>query len=126
MTITITLPLPHKNLSPNARCHWAAKAKAAKMARYDAKRATLRAIALLDLDGLPLWKSATVQATFYKRTSHVTDSDNALASLKNAFDGLADAGLIANDRGLTHLPVKFAVDKNDPRVELTVTKGDAQ
>ena len=32
----ITLPWPHKGLSPNARLHWAAKAKLVKAAREQA------------------------------------------------------------------------------------------
>jgi Holliday junction resolvase RusA-like endonuclease len=47
-----------------------------------------------------------------------------LSSLKAAFDGLADAGLIADDSGLTHLPVIVKVDKLNPRVELHIVEGD--
>lgn len=38
------------------------------------------------------------------------DRDNLLASLKAAFDGIADAGLVENDAGLTHLPVHIVID----------------
>ena len=34
--MNIELPYPDKALSPNSRCHWSQKAKAAKKARSDA------------------------------------------------------------------------------------------
>lgn len=112
----ITLPLPNKNLSPNARCHWRVKAKATKRARADACIA-----GYCECRGSrPRWSSATVQATFFFRSKIRRDRDNLLASLKAVFDGLADSGLIANDSGLTHLPVKIEIDKADPRVELMI------
>jgi hypothetical protein len=39
----LVLPWPSKDLSPNARKHWAAKAKAAKAARYMAGVVTMAA-----------------------------------------------------------------------------------
>ena len=118
--IEIVLPLPHKNLSPNARCHWRAKAAATKKARSDASWAALAGIADRNWNQ-PLWGTATVQATFYFRDKRRRDRDNMLSSCKAYFDGLADSGLIANDSGLTHLPVKVEIDKANPRVVLTVT-----
>ena len=119
-SVTIELPLPHKNLSPNSRCHYMAKATATKKARRDARHASALAWYQWAIIA-PQWAEATVQATFYFKDRRKRDRDNLLASLKASFDGLADSRLIANDSGLTHLPVKVDVDKKNPRVVLTVT-----
>ena len=129
MKLTITLPLPHKSLSPNytVGSRGARLGKAAKIKKYrmDAMHAGAAEIADAGYD-LLLWKEATVQATFYHKDRRRRDSDNLLGSLKSAFDGLKDSGLILDDSGLTHLPVQKLVDKANPRVELTVweTKAD--
>jgi hypothetical protein len=124
LRLVVDLPLPAKALSPNARVHWRTKANAKAKARGDAKLAALSAIREQKSAGLP-WESVTVQATFYKRTRHKIDLDNAIASLKASFDGLQDAGVIANDSGLIPLPPVFEVDKDDPRVVLVVEPTNA-
>jgi Holliday junction resolvase RusA-like endonuclease len=72
------------------------------------------------------WPSAKVRAVFYFRDHRKRDRDNALSSLKAHFDGLADAGLISNDSGLTHMPVVMNVDKSNPRVVLLIEKEETQ
>lgn len=128
-TYTIILPLPHKHLSPNARPHWRAKAKATKAARWTANTETVKEIlihAIFSTDQssmrLPRWKTATVLIRAYFKDARKRDKDNIQASCKAYFDGLADAGLIDNDSGLTHLPMVVAIDKKNPRLELVVTK----
>lgn len=114
--IKIVLPLPFKELSPNARCHWAAKAKSVKNYRLIAwGQSKLE----LPKRHKP-WMEAEAQATFYHKSSRKRDRDNALASLKSAFDGIADAKVIRDDSGLTHKPVVFAVDKSNPRVVIVI------
>jgi len=99
--VKIDLPLPPDEVYPNARPHWSAKSRATKKQRQ-AAAILARQATQFRCYGFP-WKAATVQATFYR--GRRIDTDNALASLKASFDGLADAGIIANDSGLTHLPV---------------------
>lgn len=99
--VNIDLPLPPKEVHPNARCHWRPKAAATKSQRQ-AAAVLARQATQFACYGFP-WKAATVQATFY--TGRRRDADGCLSSLKASFDGLADAGVIANDSGLTHLPV---------------------
>lgn len=65
-------------------------------------------------------ESATVQATFYHKDKRRRDGDNLLAMLKPVWDGMVDAGVFVDDSGLTHLPVVKLVDKDNPRVEITV------
>lgn len=117
-SITITLPLPVKELSPNAREHWAVKAKAKKVARNTAWAATKEL-----LNGRrPLWVNAMSKCVFYFKTSAKHDSDNALSSCKALFDGIVDAGLLMDDVGLGHYPVEIRKDAKNPRVEITITE----
>lgn len=112
----LTLPLPAKELSPNARVHWAKKAKAAKSQRMGAQ---IRA--MLAANGrTPCWTRAQTRAVFYFPTNRRRDMDNAQAALKAAWDGIADAGVIANDSGLVHLPPEMRIDKANPRVEISI------
>lgn len=119
--MTIILQLPPKELHPNARTHWRVKAlhtKAYRLAAALSAKTWIRS----GMGSMPTrWPAATVEATFYFRDARRRDRDGMLSSLKAAFDGLSDAGLIADDSGLTHLPVVVAIDRRNPRVELNVT-----
>lgn len=90
--LAITLSLPPCELSPNARPHWTAKARAAK--RY-------RQIAWLSALAVRLnhpMQAARITTKFYFADRRQRDPDNLLASLKPAFDGLGDARVVTNDR----------------------------
>lgn len=115
-TIVLLLPLPSKALSPNARVHWGALARAKRIYRSTAWALALEYTACRR----PRHARATVQATFYHRTARRRDGDNLLASLKAAFDGIAEAGIVANDSGMTHLPVIQKIDARRPRVEIVI------
>lgn len=115
--ITVTLPLPDKCLSPNARVHWSTKARHVKAYRNSAH---VQCIANR-VNGLK-WMRATYKARFYFPDARRRDADNAIASLKSALDGVADAGLIVNDSGLWPERPEFHTDKANPRVEITFTK----
>lgn len=122
--LIVTFCLPPKELSPNVRCHWAKKMRIVKQYRYDCGIAAKCAI--MDLPGTsgPRWESAQIQVTYFRTTrhpQHAIDHDNAISWLKPGLDALQDASVIANDRGLTFLPVKFDYDKAHPRVELEIT-----
>jgi crossover junction endodeoxyribonuclease RusA len=81
----ITLPWPPKELSPNARMHWARLAKAKKAYReacaWSAKQQGAKTIAA---DKLHL------TLTFYAPTKRAFDLDNALSRCKAGLDGLCD------------------------------------
>ena len=117
--VTITLPLPPKSLSPNWRGHWRVKAKAVKDYRF---LSAYRTEVALYPARRPLWPAATLQATFYHAQKRRRDPDNLNASLKSAQDGLVDAGLLVDDEHVTHLPTKKLIDRDCPRVVLTITK----
>ena len=114
LLLVIVLPLPPRELSPNARPHWGAKGRAVR--RY---RETAYLSSLAGRPGRPM-QAAKVTARFFFRTRRRRDRDNLLASLKAAFDGIADARVVANDAGMIHMPVEQYVDRIDPRVEIVV------
>lgn len=113
--VTLVLPLPDKACNPNARCHWAVKARAVK---------SLRAAAFAEAAATKVYfKHPVISAVFYHRTRRTRDRDNAIASIKGV-DGLADAGLFSNDSLVHWGSVTFDVDKVNPRVVLTITEGE--
>jgi Holliday junction resolvase RusA-like endonuclease len=124
MNIRITLPLPPKELSPNytvgSRGQRLGKAAKTKKYRWGAKVATV--VETAGKRGMSHWPAAEVQCTFYYKDTRRRDKDNALASLKAAFDGIADAGLVGDDSALTYLPVKMLKSKENPRVEIEITR----
>lgn len=62
----------------------------------------------------------TVRPIFYWPDLRRRDRDNAMASLKPVWDGMEDARLIENDRGITALPPVFGLDKKRPRLHVEV------
>lgn len=117
MSLTLTLPLPPRELHPNARVHWRPKAAATAGYRLLAKARSLEA---LGRTRQPRWPAAFAQAVFYVKDRRRRDRDNLAAALKAAWDGIADAGVVENDAGITHLPVRIEVDRANPRVMITV------
>jgi len=81
-----TIPWPPKQLSPNARVHWAQKAKAARQYRtqcaYIAQAQGLHGIGGDHLE---------VEFVFYPPTKRRHDLDNLIARIKSGIDGIADA-----------------------------------
>lgn len=119
-TITITLMLPPKELNPNDRAVPYKFRHARGQYRADARLITAAAMSNAGVAGQ--WKAAIVQAKFYFKQNRKRDADNLLASLKSAFDGIVDGGLLVDDNELTHLPVRQEKDATDPRVELLFTE----
>jgi crossover junction endodeoxyribonuclease RusA len=114
---SVVLPIPNRVLSPNARVHWRRKAKATKAYR---KNAYLVALHL----GEPRWTNARIELDFYFDTNRKRDKDNLLASMKAAMDGFADAGVIVNDSGFEYASPRLHVDKENPRVVVTILRID--
>lgn len=115
MNNTITVSIPDPALSPNSRTHWVVKSKAKAKAR---QQACLIAMASPMVNAK--YKLASTHAVFFHKTNRRRDGDNHLAALKAVFDGFADAGIIGDDSGFAHYPVVFKIDKENPRVEITI------
>jgi crossover junction endodeoxyribonuclease RusA len=118
--LVVTLPLPPKELSPNARAHWRKKSAAVKAYR------ALAANAVRLVGRVPRWEGATMTAVVYMPDARTPDDDNAAAALKAARDGIADAGLVENDRDIHAGRTAVQVDRDRPRVEITLTELNAQ
>lgn len=87
MTV-IELPWPSKDLHPNARVHWAKKAKAAKQARNDAAYLALASgIRTYDYAGQ---QGLNVTLVFLPPDNRRRDTDGMISSVKNYCDGIAD------------------------------------
>lgn len=121
--VTITLPLPAKVLSPN---HAVASvggrfAKAAAIKRY--RRLTKEAIEAECIETAP-WEKITVEVTFFYPNKRRRDEDNAMGSLKAAYDGIVDAGLAVDDdyEHMTRMTPLSSIDRQHPRVEFTITR----
>jgi crossover junction endodeoxyribonuclease RusA len=123
MDVLVVLPMPPKGLSPNDRVHWRTKAAATKKYREWAYLAGVNA--RNNVPGDYPWSVAEVQVTYYRRDRRGRmDGDNAGGRLKAAMDGLVDAGLLTDDRGLTHRPVRQEIDRKQPRVEVLLVRGN--
>ena len=85
----LVLPWPAAALSPNARGHWAVKARAAKIARITAYLLTIEA-GWRNLQLPPEGKLRLV-LEFYPPTAQRVDDDNMVGRMKPARDGIADA-----------------------------------
>lgn len=119
--VTVSLPLPDRCLSPNARAHWAVRSKAAKRQHAVAYCETAETVK----DGTIGNRRLTIDQTFgvrcrwFFRDRRRRDADNLLASMKHAFDGIAEA-LGVDDRTFVHWPAVIGYDRDRPRVEVSV------
>src|SRR5262245_46359261 len=95
--MTITFPLPPQVLHPNGRTRNHRYRSA--MVKKTRKEAAF--VARMQRPPRPYVK-ATVQATFYMPRRR--DGDGLNAWIKPILDGLQDAGIVANDSGITLLP----------------------
>ncbi len=115
----ITLELPHKSLSPNARPNRFAKSNLTKQARTTASRETYKC---MNTWGLPSGTYYVVSLRFiayWKTTRGKRDDVNLLASCKAYEDGVQDA--IGQDDSTWSLekPV-HGFDPDNPRLEIEI------
>ena len=117
------LPLPTRILSPNvAQATLRGRfAKASATAKY--RRLAKEAVQEECIESAP-WERVTVDAEFFFKRRGRHDDENAMVSIKAAYDGIVDAGLVEDDDSehMRKMPPKFEVDKENPRVVITVTR----
>jgi crossover junction endodeoxyribonuclease RusA len=111
----VTLPWPPKQLSPNARVHWAVKAKAAKIYRADCFNLAKQAGVKFEEEG-----KIHLFVDFYCPDKRARDSDNLLSSMKSAIDGLADALKVNDSRFVIHPFVRDEIIKGG-QVVITIS-----
>lgn len=102
-SIIIQLPWPSRSLSPNARAHWRRVAEIKKLAKRDAFYAT-RSIRREAIEADRL----TAKVTFSPPDRRSRDLDNMIASMKAAFDGIAQA--VGVDDSKWHLRIAPVAD----------------
>src|SRR5690606_5149597 len=93
---TLTLPWPPRELSQNARGHWAKRSRAAKSYRSQCHLLALQARLAIPADDKVL-----LDLTFCPPDRRRRDDDNCLAAFKSGRDGLADALGIDDGRFVT-------------------------
>jgi len=120
-SVTIVLPLPSKYLHPN-KTPRTRKGHIIKARLTRERRALCKALASAQaLDSIP-WEAATTQAHFFFEVNRKRDRDGLNAWLKATWDGIADAGVVKDDVDFIPLPPKSDIDKDCPRVEVTITR----
>lgn len=79
----VKLPFPHSDLMPNKKTHWGKKSKIAEKAKYDAWLLSKKLHGRTGKYGL---------ACIFLMPDNVNrDTDNLVAAMKPAFDGMAEA-----------------------------------
>jgi crossover junction endodeoxyribonuclease RusA len=115
----IELPFPAKILWPNGRGHYMAKH------REFQKHKTWAFLAAKSVHpDMERWAGGKLQwsATFYPKTRHIIDKDNAAASLKAYQDGIA-AAMMVNDNLFDTPTIHFAEPVKNGRVVITLLPG---
>lgn len=112
------LPWPHKDLSPNSRCHWSKKSKAAKSYRA-ACHILCRAAGIKAPEGKIL-----LSLEFIPPDRRSRDLDNLLSSCKALLDGIADALAVNDSRFVPQLMMSDTTTKGGAvRVRISKYQG---
>lgn len=116
--LTVILPWPPKELSPNARVHWAKRSKAAKdYRRYCWVMALSAGVSSIDWYG-----KVHLFLDFYPPDRRHRDDDNMIASFKSGRDGIADALGIDDKRFVVH---PFVADQIGGMVKVRIERSAA-
>lgn len=118
MSAAIDLPWPSSDLSPNARLHWAPKARAVREARAYAGWLAVSTRAFERLKGAERLK---VVVTFTPPDRHRRDDDNMLASIKPYCDGVADVIGIDDSRWTISMRREPPRKPGSVRIEMEAT-----
>lgn len=114
--IAIDLPWPHRDLHPNARVHWSARAKAVKKARalagWTAKACGIRAVAASRL---------SVTTAFTPPDGRQRDTDGMLSAIKAYIDGVADVVGVDDSRWDITLRRESPKKPGTVRIEIEVS-----
>ncbi len=109
--LTVILPIPSYNMSPNGRGHWRKTSKLKQSAKVLARLSVLQV-----LTGNPPPCAIAYTLAYYWPATH-RDDDNAIASCKAYLDGIASA-LGIDDRTLRFRALIHNADRKTPRVEI--------
>ena len=94
--LVIDLPWPPRELSPNARVHWAKKSTVARRYRRICWSLTLQAMNTAGMTGSSISGPVNFGLEFYPPSRRRMDDDNLVASFKAGRDGISDALQLAD------------------------------
>lgn len=97
MSFDVEFPLPPRELSPNARPHFMARARATKRYREDCMLLTLAAKPKGWEGAHPIEIDVVYRGFRGCGRYAARDCQNAVASMKGLVDGIVDAGVIPSD-----------------------------
>lgn len=123
--MTLTMPWPSADLSPNARVHHFTRHKATKSAKNYAFNMALSLMGPLGIRKGTWRGPVSVQYTFHPSIVRRRDDDNLIAMMKPARDGAAMA-LGVDDNGFTTLPVIIGDMKRPACVVMTLTPSEVE
>jgi len=86
-----TYPWPTKNLSPNARPHWAVLARDKAQYRSAWRLLSMEAGVQQFAETWPDGERRNVHFDFYPPNKRLRDDANCMAAIKSGVDGMADA-----------------------------------
>jgi crossover junction endodeoxyribonuclease RusA len=87
--ISVSLPWPSADLSPNARVHWVTHARAKKAAKNHAWGWTKAAMGPLGIASGSFVGPIAVKIVFHPEIDRARDVDNMQARMKAALDGIS-------------------------------------
>lgn len=118
--VRVDLGWPHKHLSPNARVDWRARHRAVSSTRHKAGWVTVDASRGVRFDP---GQDIRVTTTFYPPDRRPRDEDNLKASMKAAYDGIADA-IGVDDKHFRHQPVRIGEPVKGGMVVVELAQAD--
>jgi hypothetical protein len=118
-SLTVVLPWPSVDLSPNSRNKWA-MIRAKKAAKNYALTYTKSLMGPLRIVPGSWLGPVTIQYTFHPAMNRARDDDNFANRMKAARDGIAEA-LGINDTKFVQMPVVFAGLRDPACVVVTLT-----
>lgn len=116
------LPLPPRELHPNARASWQAKHRA-----KSAYRKRCGDDVFLQLQVRPCLHAAAISLVYWTAAGKrggwkEHDPDNLIAWAKTAIDSLQDAGVLADDRRVRYEHPVQGRDDQRPRLVIVITE----
>ena len=101
------LPLPDRKLSPNNKTkmvHWGTRAKLVRDHRETVATLTMAQLPV-EARAAKIERALVQMIVYHPSEGFSMDPDNALAWQKSTLDGIADAGVLGDDRNLFHFPI---------------------
>jgi Holliday junction resolvase RusA-like endonuclease len=121
-SITITVPIPKSD--QNKSMHHRQKSQARQSDWKKSKESSQIAVnELYDWEsyGFP-WVTADIHVRWYHPTTRLKDTWNIVGCLKGTLDGIVRSGVLADDNEVQPPTIERLTDRENPRVELTLTK----